>query len=188
MGAILTQNTAWSNVEKAIANLKNENLLNFEKLFQTSDKIISQLIKPAGYFNIKTRRLRNFLNFVKNEFGSFENLFDLSTEKLREVLLSITGIGPETADSIVLYAFNRPTFVVDAYTQRVLVRHSLIDGEADYYRIKDFFESNLQTDQKFFNEYHALLVMIGKHYCAKSKPKCEKCPLNEVNGGPILDC
>lgn len=186
VGAILTQNTAWSNVEKAINNIKKENLLDFDRLYQTPDVKIAQLIKPAGYFNIKTKRLRHFLNMIHDDFESFDELQHIESQELREKLLSINGIGPETADSIVLYAFQKPSFVIDAYTKRILARHSLVSHEADYYEMKDLFESNLKTDSQFYNEYHALIVMIGKNFCKKTKPDCDHCPLKEVNGGPVL--
>ena len=186
VGAILTQNTAWSNVEHAIENLKKQNLLNFESLLKASPEIVAQAIRPAGYFNIKTKRLKNFLEGIAKEFGTFDALFHLSKDHLREFLLSLKGIGPETADSMVLYAFEKPVFVVDAYTKRILVRHRLIEEEADYFQTQEFFENALENDPKLFNEYHALIVMTGKNYCKKSKPNCTHCPLKEVNGGPIL--
>lgn len=186
VGAILTQNTNWSNVERAIANLKKQNLLNFESLLRASSEVVASAIRPAGYFNIKTRRLKNFLEGIAETFGSFEALFDLDKDRLREFLLSLKGIGPETADSMVLYAFEKPVFVVDAYTKRILMRHRLIEEEADYFQIQEFFENALESDPKLYNEYHALIVMTGKNYCKKSHPDCEKCPLKEVNGGPVL--
>lgn len=186
VGAILTQNTAWGNVEKAITNLKKAGLLDFVTLCAASDATIASLIKPAGYFNIKTKRLRSFLNFVKDEGGNFDELAKIPGDKLRNKLLAVTGIGPETADSMVLYAFGKPTFVVDAYTKRILMRHSLMGEETDYQQIKNYFESHLAMDQKLFNEFHALIVMTGKDFCRKSKPKCDECPLREFNGGPSL--
>jgi len=182
IGAILTQNTAWTNVEKAIQNLKEVNLLELERMYNTSDSEIARLIKPAGYFNVKTKRLRNFLNATIHEFDSF---FDLDKKTLREKLLNINGIGPETADSMLLYAFNKTSFVIDAYTKRILQRHSLASEDANYYQLKDYFESHLEEDRQLFNEYHALIVMLGKDYC-KPKAKCELCPLKEFNGGPLI--
>ncbi|EKD51317.1 MAG: Helix-hairpin-helix motif:HhH-GPD [uncultured bacterium] len=179
VGAILTQNTAWSNVEKAIANLKNNQLLSFERLLATPAQSVAELIKPAGYFNIKTKRLKSFLGAIKREQGDFDTLSSLSTSSLREFLLSISGIGPETADSMMLYAFERPVFVVDAYTNRMLTRHSLVDEEADYFRLQEYFEDHLEKDVALFNEYHALIVKLGKEFCRKSNPKCEECPLRE---------
>lgn len=186
VGAILTQNTSWTNVEKAIVNLKQAGVLNFEKLRATPDDTIAELIKPAGYFRLKTKRLRNFLNFVHDELGTFEALADLSTQSLREKLLSVSGIGAETADAMTLYAFHKPIFVVDAYTKRILVRHRLLDEEADYARLQELFHDHLEEDATFFNEYHALIVMTGKTFCQKANPDCEHCPLKNVNGGPIL--
>lgn len=187
VGAILTQNTAWTNVEKAINNLKNAGCLDFKKLHQKNDSEIAQMIRPAGYFNVKAKRLRSFLNAVQNQFESFEDLQKLSMEKLREFLLSINGIGPETADSMVLYAFDKTSFVIDAYTKRILMRHSLASLEDDYYRLKEFFEDHLEPDVALFNEYHALIVMVGKNFCKTKNPQCDKCPLEKFNGGPTLD-
>jgi endonuclease III related protein len=186
VGAILTQNTAWTNVETAIMNLKSVQALSFEKMLALPDAQLAHLIKPAGYFNVKTKRLKNFLKAIEKEHEYFEALADLSTHTLREFLFSISGIGPETADSMVLYAFNRPIFVVDTYTNRILKRHNLLDEEADYFRIQEYFTDHLEEDEKLFNEYHALIVMTGKHFCNKSKPKCDLCPLKEINGGPTL--
>lgn len=186
VGAILTQNTSWSNVEKAIANLKNAEVLDFESMRALETAKLADLIRPAGYFNIKAKRLKSFLDGIALRFGAFENLQKIKTENLREELLAINGIGPETADSIVLYAFNRSSFVIDAYTKRILVRHRLMDAEADYYRMKEFFEHHLEINVTLFNEYHALIVMTGKKYCSKSKPKCDICPLNKINGGPQI--
>lgn len=186
VGAILTQNTNWSNVEKAITNLKAQNFLSFEALLKIDEKILAGLIRPAGYFNIKTKRLKSFLHAIVERFENFDALFELSRDSLREFLFSIKGIGPETADSMVLYAFEKPVFVVDAYTNRILKRHRLIEDEADYFQLQEFFENHLEEDVKFYNEYHALMVMTGKHFCKKSKPNCAACPLKEVNGGPQL--
>lgn len=186
VGAILTQNTAWTHVEKAIANLKAQGLLDFEKMLAVDESMLAEYIRPAGYFNIKAKRLKNFLRGVKENSCSFEKLFDLPMDKLREALLSHSGIGPETADSMVLYAFGKPTFVVDAYTKRILVRHRLIDEEADYHAIKDYFEDHLESELQLYNEYHALIVRTGKGLCRKSNPKCTECPLREINGGPLI--
>lgn len=186
LGAILTQNTNWQNVEKAMANLKQAQVLNYQSLLQAKDKDIARWIQPSGYFNVKTKRLRAFLTAIDERYQDFSNLQLLDGLSLREFLLSITGIGPETADSMVLYAFGHATFVIDAYTKRFLVRHRLMDAEADYYRMKDYFESHLESDASLYNEYHALIVMLGKHYCKKSKPDCEACPLKEINGGPVF--
>jgi len=180
VGAILTQNTNWTNVEKAINNLKNAGVLTPEKLHALDHTALAQLIRPAGYFNIKAKRLKNFLDwFFENYSGNLENLKDIPTDRLREELLSVKGIGHETADSILLYALNRPAFVVDAYTARIGTRHHLIDECADYHQIQETFESNLESDIVLFNEYHALLVRLGKDFC-KPTPKCNICPLNHL--------
>ena len=181
VGAILTQNTNWTNVEKAINNLKNEGLLSPQKLHQIAPERLARLIKPAGYYNIKAKRLKNFLTwFIENYEGKVDNMAKASKESIREELLSVTGIGPETADSIILYALFKPTFVVDAYTYRIFSRHNLIPEESVYDEIKTFFEDNLQEDVTLFNEYHALLVRLGKEYCKKTKPLCNQCPIKPL--------
>jgi endonuclease-3 related protein len=180
IGAILTQNTSWTNVEKAISNLKKARLLEPEKLFKLPDEHLAELIKPAGYFNIKAKRLKNFLlRLFENYNGSLENLETLNTAQLREQLLDISGIGPETADSILLYAFDRPVFVVDAYTARIAARHHLIEPPFDYEQLQRVFASNLPEDVKLFNEYHALLVKCGKDFC-RPKARCPGCPLETL--------
>ena len=180
VGAILTQNTNWTNVEKAIANLKSANLLTPEKLHNLELTQLAPLIKSAGYFNVKAKRLKNFLTWLFNDYnGSLTDLQQLNTDRLREELLTIKGVGPETADSILLYAFERPVFVVDAYTARIAVRHHLLEPDIDYEQLRYLFESNLSADVKFFNEYHALLVRLGKEFC-KPKPKCSTCPLKKL--------
>jgi endonuclease-3 related protein len=177
VGAILTQNTNWANVEKAIANLKAADSLTARGLYDMPTVQLAELIRPAGYYNIKAARLKNFLNWLfENYSGDLGALEPLSADLLRQELLSVKGIGPETADSVVLYAFKKEIFVVDAYTCRVLGRHGLIEEGADYENVRDFFESNLPSDVKLFNEYHALFVRVGKEYC-RPKPKCENCPL-----------
>ena len=178
VGAILTQNTNWTNVEKAITNLKNAKLLSPDKLHSIDIKKLAELIRPAGYFNIKAKRLKNFLDWFFEEYcGELKNFENVPTAELREQLLSVKGIGPETADSILLYALNRLVFVVDAYTARICSRHHLIDEGADYHQIQEMFESNLSSDIQLFNEYHALVVHLGKDFC-RPTPKCEECPLN----------
>ncbi|MHC4396206.1 MAG: endonuclease III domain-containing protein [Planctomycetota bacterium] len=179
-GAILTQNTSWVNVEKAIANLKSANCLDAEKLHNLKAAELAELIRPAGYFNIKAKRLKNFLTWLfENYAGQLTNLETLSTDRLRAELLSVNGIGPETADSILLYAFDREIFVVDAYTARIAVRHSLIEPGADYEQLQCLFQSNLPPDAELFNEYHGLLVQLGKNFC-KPKPNCADCPLEKL--------
>lgn len=180
VGAILTQNTAWSNVEKAIRNLKKEKLLTPASFVSVRKNTLSRLIRPAGYFNVKARRLKNFVNVLAGEFGGdLEKLFKLPTGELRKKLLTINGIGPETADSILLYAANRPVFVVDAYTKRILSRHKVIGKDSDYDSVRRLFMENLPKKTKLFNEYHALIVQLGKEYC-RTKPVCDSCPLENM--------
>lgn len=178
VGAILTQNTNWSNVEKAIANLKRKKLLEPRKLYRLADKKMASLIKPSGYYNIKTRRLKEFLRFLINSYGEeLEGMSLSDTAGLRKQLLEVKGIGQETADSILLYALDKPVFVVDAYTKRMLSRHGLIEEDASYKAVQDLFLRNLKKDARLFNEFHALLVKLGKEFCLKNKPKCHICPL-----------
>jgi endonuclease-3 related protein len=181
VGAILTQNTGWSNVKKAIANLKAAGCLDAAKLREIDAAELEKLIRPAGYFRVKARRLKNFIDWLCNEYGGdLRNLEAVGTTRLREELLSISDIGPETADSILLYALSRPVFVVDTYTARVMVRHGLIAQEdLDYGKLQDLFMSNLEPDAAMFNEFHALLVMTGKDYC-KPHPRCAPCPLDRL--------
>lgn len=180
IGAILTQNTSWKNVEKAIDNLKSKNLLDPFKLFQLEDYKLANLIRPAGYYNIKTVRLKNFLKFLINGYnGDLNNLAREELYVARKKLLEVKGIGPETGDSILLYALNQPSFVVDAYTIRILSRHDIILEDMDYHDVRDLFMSNLPNDSCLFNEYHALFVKIGKDFCKKKTPLCSSCPLKE---------
>jgi len=178
IGAILTQNTNWQNVEKAINNLKKQRLLNPDKLYRLSQRRLASLIVPAGYYNIKAKRLKNFLDFfMKTYRGSSKKMSLLDTQSLRGQLLSVNGIGQETADSILLYAFKKPIFVIDAYTRRIFIRHHLIKEDFGYSEIQNLFMQNLKADVKLFNEYHALLVKLAKEICLKNKPKCDICPL-----------
>lgn len=180
VGAILTQNTNWTNVEKAIANLKAADCLEPEKLHRINIERLAELIRPAGYFNIKAKRLKNLLNWLFDNYdGKLENIEAVATSRLREELLSVSGIGPETADSILLYAFERPVFVVDAYTARIAARHNLIEPPFDYAELQRLFADNLDEDVQTFNEYHALLVRCGKEYC-RPKARCAGCPLEKL--------
>jgi len=180
VGAILTQNTNWGNVEKAINNIKKQRALNAGALQKMSDKKLASLIKPAGYYNVKTKRLKNFLNFFVNHFkGDMNRMKKEITLRLREKLLGVNGIGPETADSIMLYALEKPVFVIDAYTKRILARHKLVSKKADYHEMQELFHNNLPKNTKLYNEYHALFVKLGKDYC-KTKPRCEECPMQSL--------
>ena len=180
VGAILTQNTAWSNVEKAIANLKDSRRFNPASLAALRQKSLAKLIHPAGYYNVKAKRLKNFLRFLLSDFnGSLREAFALPAGRLRERLLDVNGIGPETADSILLYAAKKPVFVVDAYTKRMLSRHNIVKEDATYDDMQSIFMENLPKSTKLFNEYHALIVQLGKEYCRK-KPLCHLCPLKKL--------
>jgi endonuclease-3 related protein len=186
IGAVLVQNTAWKNVEKAIANLREQELLDPQSLYQVSPEELEELIRPAGYYRIKARRLRNLLALLVERYdGSLERMFQAGQESLREELLGVNGIGPETADSILLYAGQQPTFVVDTYTLRVFARHGWVDFGTSYDELKEYFESGLERDAAVYNEYHALLVRVGKEHCGKT-PRCQGCPLAELlpEGGP----
>jgi endonuclease-3 related protein len=178
IGAILTQNTNWGNVEKAIDNLKKQNALSVKAIHEMPVKKLSELIRPTGYFNIKAKRLKSFIDFLMNDYhGSMKKMKNEYLYLLREKLLSINGIGPETADSIILYALEKPVFVIDTYTKRVLSRHGIMNHEKSYDEFQELFYSTLEKDVKLFNEYHALFVRIGKTFCKKKKPLCELCPL-----------
>lgn len=181
IGAILTQNTAWGNVEKAIGNLKNKRLLNIKALSGIREKRLGRLIRPSGYYNIKARRVKDFLRFLDARYkNSLDRMFRTGLCRLREELLSVNGIGPETADSILLYAGGKPIFVVDAYTKRIFARHGFIDKDAGYADVQSLFMENLPEDAKFFNEFHALLVELGKSMCKSRKPLCSKCPIRRI--------
>jgi endonuclease-3 related protein len=182
VGAILTQNASWKNVKIAINNLKKKNLLDPFKLYEIPLETLSQIIKPSGFYNIKAKRLKNFVKFlIENYQGDLNILFSKGLEKAREELFSIKGLGKETVDSILLYAGNFPIFVVDAYTYRILHRHSLVPEEATYEEIQALFMENLPQDHQLFNEFHALLVACGKNFCKKKEPLCETCPLKTIN-------
>ena len=183
VGAVLTQNTNWKNVEKAVGNLKARDLLGPRALHELPVTELAERIRPAGYYNIKAKRLKNLIDWLFIEFdGDIERLFALDVEELREGLIRVNGIGLETCDSIILYAAAKPTFVVDAYTHRVLSRHDVIYDSAGYEEMKELFEESLPRDVQLYNEYHALLVQVGKRYCRK-KPLCEECPLGVLFDG-----
>jgi endonuclease III related protein len=178
VGAVLTQNTAWKNVEKALAVLKTTGNLNLAALYYISPHELAQLIRPAGYYNLKASRLKNLIAFVFEESaGELKRFFNGEVERLRNRLLAVKGIGPETADSILLYAAGLSTFVVDAYTIRVLARHGLIESKSSYETVRKLFMDCLPPQPSLYNEFHALIVALGKHYCHKKKPLCESCPL-----------
>jgi endonuclease III-like uncharacterized protein len=140
---------------------------------------LETLIRPAGYFRVKAKRLKNVIEFIVERYRNLETMIEQDCDKLRQELLEVNGVGPETADSILLYAANKPTFVIDAYTARIAKRHGWIEPEADYHALKEFFESQLEKETELFNEYHALIVQVGKDYC-KPTPKCDGCPLQPM--------
>jgi endonuclease III related protein len=221
VGAYLTQNTAWTNVERALANLRAANVLTVDGIRALRLSKLERLIRPSGYFRQKAKRLKTFVAFLDKKYsGSLDQLFSQPTNKLREELLGLNGIGPETADSILLYAGNHPVFVVDAYTRRVLDRHGILPATTAYEDIRKVFEralesfihnpeesaarlpqmrasairgaahapSPMSTAQRtataqVYNEMHGLIVGVGKHYCAKSRPKCDACPLQQFLPG-----
>jgi len=186
VGAVLTQNTNWQNVERAIVNLKEAGLMEPRKLARVPVERLARLIKPSGYFNVKALRLRAFLDWYVSRTGdgSARNLRGVRTPQLRAELLAINGVGPETADSILLYGLGRRVFVVDAYTRRFLARHALVEPGASYEEIKSLFENRLPKSVKVYNEYHALIVKLGKDIC-RPKPLCDECPLREPLGRPL---
>ncbi len=178
LGAVLTQNTSWKNVEKAIDSLKRENLISVEDLSLIHTNELAELIRPSGYYNQKAIKIKNFISFLVDEFsGSLDNMFATERLQLRKKLLSIKGIGPETADSIMLYAGGIPVFVVDAYTWRVLYRHGLAPEVTSYGEMQEIFTDSLPEDAGVFSEYHALLVRLAKEHCRKREPLCAGCPL-----------
>jgi endonuclease-3 related protein len=177
VGAILTQNTSWDNVAKAIDNLKTAKMLCPGKLNNAELPAIAALIRPSGYYNVKAGRLKNFLKFFFEEFGGeIDSMFSLEAGLLREKLLRVSGIGEETADSILLYAGEKPVFVVDAYTKRILKRHGIIEGDPGYREVQDLMTANIPRKTRLYNQYHALIVQAGKDFCRK-RPLCERCPL-----------
>lgn len=181
VGAILTQNASWKNVKKAIENLKKNDLLEPKKLYEIPLNNLTEIIKPSGFYNLKAKRLKNFVKFLVEKYeGSLEKLFSKELYEVRKELMSIKGLGKETVDSILLYAGNFPIFVVDAYTYRILNRHHLVPEETTYEEIQALFMENLPHNPQFFNEFHALLVACGKEFCKKKEPLCNACPLNLI--------
>ncbi len=181
VGAILTQNTAWTNVEKAMANLRRARLLTPARMHRAPAARLARLIRPSGYFNLKTKKLKAFTRFLfAAHRGSLARLFRRETATLRAELLAVYGIGPETADSIILYAARQPVFVIDAYTRRIMARLGLARDDAAYDELQRLFMEHLPREERLFNEYHALLVALGKNYCTTRAPRCADCPLREV--------
>lgn len=178
VGAVLTQNTAWVNVERAIQNLKKADALSPEVILATHSKRLATWLKPSGYFNVKAKRLKNVCRWLLDR-GGFDSLNRLDTITLRNELLTVHGVGKETADDILLYGFDRPIFVIDAYTRRIFTRLALIRGEEDYEQLRTFMERSLKASRNkisVFNEYHALIVRHAKEHC-RVKPVCSGCVL-----------
>ena len=194
VGAVLTQNTAWRNVEKALTLLREKDALRPKALWDMPLELLEECLRPSGFFKLKAQRLRNLLEYMRSFSGWDRSPGDLSLEfmrikkqeELRRELLQVRGIGPETADSILLYALHRPTFVADAYTRRIFSRHGLLPEDAPYALMRNLFMDALPLDTELFNEYHALIVRTGNTFCKKSKPLCSLCPLQRFSRhGPI---
>jgi endonuclease-3 related protein len=177
IGAILTQNTAWTNVEKAIANLKRDNLLTPTAIMECPTEQLEQALVPSGYFRLKVKRLRGFCSHLLTRYGgNISRMAKQPLATLRPELLNVYGIGPETADDILLYACGKIVFVVDAYTRRIFSRHGLVPDDIAYEPLRSFFETNVTPDLHGYKEYHGLIVWTGKEFCRKN-PKCDECPL-----------
>ena len=189
VGAVLTQNTAWTNVEKAIVNLKRARVLTPRRMFALAESELAELIRPAGYFNVKARRLRAFLRVIVEECGGrLANLMGGETHRVRERLLAINGIGPETADSMLLYAADHHSFVIDAYTKRIFARHGWCEESTAYHELQERCVDALgqkrgEEQLDYWRDYHAQLVMVGKEHCRPREPRCETCPLKSLLPG-----
>jgi endonuclease III related protein len=181
VGAVLVQNTSWTNVATAIENLRRAKLLTPRAIENVSTRRLTRLIRSSGYFRQKTKKLKNFVYFLRSAYqGSLAKMFLAPTPTLRDQLLAVHGIGPETADSILLYAAKHPVFVVDAYTRRLLERHGLANPRLDYEQVQKLFEQSLSPDVALYNEFHALIVHTGKHFCRPRNPRCGECPLKSL--------
>jgi endonuclease III related protein len=181
VGAVLTQNTNWGNVTLAIANLRDAGCLDFTAMQSLSVEVLAEYIRPSGYYNIKAVRLKNLLQMIEDEYeGELQFLCDDSLDGARENLLRVKGVGPETADCILLYVAQKPTFVIDTYTHRVFSRHEIVLEDNDYYGLQQEFLDSLPEDIALFNEFHALIVAVAKEFCKKGKPRCKECPLHGV--------
>lgn len=177
IGAILTQNTAWTNVEKAIEKLKKEQLLKPDTMLSIPVAQLEEAIRSSGYYKQKAKRLRTFCAYLMDGYGgSIRRMAKQATARLREELLALNGIGPETADDILLYACDKPVFVVDTYTRRILSRHHIVSETVGYTDLQQLFHDNLSQDVTLFKEFHGLIVYIGKDFCRRT-PRCDACPL-----------
>jgi endonuclease-3 related protein len=179
LGAILTQNTAWHNATLALRNLRQAGLLSWRGLRAAGLETLEACVRPAGFYRQKARTIRDFVGWLEQHGGSLPRLFALPPDELRRQLLGLRGVGPETADAILLYAAERPHFVADAYTRRVLARHGVIAANADYHQTQEFLHAHLPRQAALFNEFHALLVEVGKKHCTPRSPGCPGCPLEE---------
>lgn len=180
VGAILTQNTSWANVVRAITNLRRERLLTPAAIERVPLARLERLVRSSGYFRQKAKKLKAFVRFLRRGYsGSLTRMFRTPTLELREQLLAVHGIGPETSDSILLYAGNHPVFVIDAYTRRIIERHGLAHSRLGYDEVRELFERNLPRNVALFNEFHALIVNVGKNWCRAKNPLCAECPLEQ---------
>ena len=189
VGAVLTQNTNWNNVEKALDLLRADNILNYTSMNDLSQEALAEYIRPAGFYNVKAKRLQNVFKMIEKDYnGNFMDLLGEETWTARDALIAVKGIGAETADAILLYAGDHAVFVVDAYTHRIFSRHNLLDEETDYQSIQETFLSNLDGDLELFRGYHGLIIEVAKKFCKKTKPRCTECPLrglNDCEGGEV---
>lgn len=185
IGAVLTQNTAWTNVEKAIRNLRDVRMLTLSGVASCPRDNLEELIKPTGYFRQKAERLQLVASTIVQFPGGPDGFFDIlrSKDAIRADLLGMKGIGPETADSILLYTGSIPSFVIDAYTYRALIRLGLYEGKYDYHRMQELITSHMDEDVERYGDYHAQMVELGKNYCRKRRPVCSECPLCELCPG-----
>jgi len=180
VGAILTQNTNWTNVTRAIDNLRQAAMLTYPQLLLLPVDQLAEYIRPSGYYNLKAKRLSNFLQMIDLRYdGNVEQFLQDDLVSARENLLGVKGIGPETADSILLYACGQPVFVIDSYTHRVFSRHNLVEEETDYQTMQELFMDHLPKETQLYNEFHALIVVVAKQFCKKKNPLCEQCPLRD---------
>ena len=178
VGAILTQNTSWENAAKGIRGLRRAGLLNWQALRRVSQPKLQGAIRAAGFYRQKAQTIRNFLLWLhRTHGGSLRRMFAEPAETLRQELLGVKGLGPETVDAVLLYAGGKPFFVADAYTRRILARHEFISPQADYATAQEFLHRHLPADAGLFNESHALFVEVGKRYCKRSSADCAACPL-----------
>jgi endonuclease-3 related protein len=181
VGAVLVQNTSWQNVARALASLREAGCLDARRIVETTPRQLEQLVRSAGYYRVKAKRLRALMQFVVDRYGGcVEAMCSSSAGQLREELLAVHGVGPETADSILLYALNKPAMVVDTYTKRIWARHGWIDLDADYHQLQAQLDDEFPDEVAARNELHALLVRTGNQYCKKTKPRCDACPLSDL--------